>query len=181
MLHFDWKAYIKCKYVHFVQQPWSSQAQTPCTPKGWLRRTLLYCRSHWESLYEYKQTSNTVQLHLLLLYLVKWKNQESEDVNAVTSHFLKLFWLKIFSISLSCEYLCEFSKKFETALMGCPGAWGSEKKCWGTVPLYNCAEMFWILSLCYVLYLFFLLLLICLRRLSFYDPCVVMSAALCLQ
>ncbi len=35
--------------------------------------------------------------------------------------------------------------------------------------------MFWILSLCCVLYLYYLLLLICLRRLSFYDPCVVMS------
>jgi hypothetical protein len=26
--------------------------------------------------------------------------------------------------SLGCEYLCEFSETFETALMGCSVAWG---------------------------------------------------------
>jgi hypothetical protein len=128
MLHFDRKAYIKCKYVHFEQQPWSSQAQTPCTPKGWLRRTLLYCRSHWESLYEYKQTSNTVQLHLLLLYLVKWKNQESEDVNAVTSHFLKLFWLKIFSICLELRISLRIFEKIRNCPNGMPRGLGEWKK-----------------------------------------------------
>ncbi len=47
----------------------------------------------------------------------------------------KLFWLKSFSIcqwcqrhrwcSLRCEYLREFSKKFETSLMVYSGAWGN--------------------------------------------------------
>ena len=52
----------------------------------------------------------------------------------VPSKLLKFFWLKIFLIchrcqrprwsTLSCEYLREFSKKFETVLMGYSGAGG---------------------------------------------------------
>ncbi len=52
----------------------------------------------------------------------------------VPTKLFKFFWLKIFSIchrcqrhrwsTLSCEYLREFSKKFETALMVYSGAWG---------------------------------------------------------
>ncbi len=49
--------------------------------------------------------------------------------------YLKLFSLNIFpfatGITLSCENLREFSKKFETALMGYSGAWGKpiHEKC----------------------------------------------------
>ncbi len=70
----------------------------------------------------------------------------------VPTKLLKFFWLKIFFIChqcqrhrwsiLSCEYLSEFSKKFETFLIGHPGVGGklihkktSSKKSRDTVPL----------------------------------------------
>ncbi len=56
-------------------------------------------------------------------------------LKGVQTKYLNLFWLKIFSIchrcrwhleldTMSCEYHREFSKNFETALMGYSGAWG---------------------------------------------------------
>jgi hypothetical protein len=70
----------------------------------------------------------------------------------VPTKLLKFFWLKIFFIChrcqrhrwsiLSCEYLREFSKKFETVLIGHSGVGGklihkknSSKKSCDTVPL----------------------------------------------
>ncbi len=76
----------------------------------------------------------------------------------VPTKLLKFFWLKIFLIchrcqrhrwsTLSCEYLREFSRKFETVLMGYSGAWGKlideknqkQKISWHCPFKYTCTE-----------------------------------------
>ena len=94
--------------------------------------------------------------HLPPVSLTPVENFLNSNVSSTTQRWpnkiIKFFWLKIFFIchrcqrhrwsTLSCEYLCEFSKKFETVLMVCSGAWGKliheinrSRKSRDTVPL----------------------------------------------
>ncbi len=98
--------------------------------------------------------------HLKVILKAKLSIYVNSSTQGFQTKELKFFWLKICSLcTLNCEYLREFSKKFETVLMVYSGVWSKlihEKKQNSKISRHcpiNMSEIY-ILSVCFTVLMF---------------------------